>query len=209
MTHPCCQQCLCECPQTFLTLQCPLPCAYGRRMLTYLSALPGKQSSMCMPTLHQSSASIPQQIALACQSRCRRSWSQQSEQSLVMHRSTCCMAQTHGQTAQGQLQPRTAQWQTAPPCQPHQQRQLRQPPDGQTGSTNQPQSTGKCPLQPLGGLNEPPRTPLSTASVSQCQWAPGEAEAGGIVCSPASWAMACHCSARDTPCYPGRGCTLV
>jgi hypothetical protein len=64
MTHPCCQQCLCECPQTFLTLQCPLPCAYGRRMLTYLSALPGKQSSMCMPTLHQSSASIPQQIAL-------------------------------------------------------------------------------------------------------------------------------------------------
>jgi len=27
----------------------------------------------------------------------------------------------------------------------------------------------------------------STASVSQCQWAPGEAEAGGIVCSPASW----------------------
>jgi len=42
-------------------------------------------------------------------SRCRRSWSQQSEQSLVMHRSTCCMAQTHGQTAQEQLQPRTAQ----------------------------------------------------------------------------------------------------
>ena len=34
------------------------------RMLTYLSTLPGKQSSMCMPTLHQSSASIPQQIAL-------------------------------------------------------------------------------------------------------------------------------------------------
>jgi len=35
-------------------------------------------------------------------------------------------------------------------------------------STNQPHSTGKCPLQPLGGLNEPPRTPLSTASTSQC-----------------------------------------
>ena len=62
--HPCCQQCLCWRPQTFLTLQCPLPCAYGRRVLTYLSTLPGKQSSMCMPTLHQSSASIPQQIAL-------------------------------------------------------------------------------------------------------------------------------------------------
>jgi len=98
MAHPCCQQCLCWCPQTFLTLQCPLPCAYGRRMSTYPSTLPSKQSSMCMPTVHQSSASIPQQIALACQSRCRRSWSQQSEQSLVMHRSTCCMAQTHGQT---------------------------------------------------------------------------------------------------------------
>jgi hypothetical protein len=206
MTHPCCQQCLCWCPQTFLTLQCPLPCAYGRKLLTYRSTLPGKQSSMCMPTLHQSSASIPQQIALACQSRCRRSWSRQSEQSLVMHRSTCCMAQTQGQTAQEQLQPRTAQWQTAPPCQAHQQRQLRQPPDGQ----HKPAAEyWKVPSAAPGVLNEPPRTPLSIASVSQCQWAPGEAEAGGIVCSPASWAMACHCFPRDTPCYPGRGCTLV
>ena len=34
---------------------------FGQRMLTYLLTLPGKQSSMCMPNLHQSSASIPQQ----------------------------------------------------------------------------------------------------------------------------------------------------
>ena len=74
------------------------------------------------------------------------------------------------------------------------------------GSMSHP---GTPSLQPLGGLNEPPWTPLSTASVSQFQWAPGEAKAGGIVCSPASRAMASHCSATDTPCYLGRGCTLV
>jgi len=87
-------------PAVPLLVPLDLPCAYGQRMLTYLLTLPRKQSSMCMPTLHQSSASIPQQIALACPSRCRSSWSQQSEQSLVMHRSTCCVAQTHSQTAQ-------------------------------------------------------------------------------------------------------------
>jgi len=166
LTHPCCQQCLCHCPRTSLTLQSPLPCAYGQRMLTYLWTWPGKQSSMCMPNLHQSSASIPRQIALAYPSRCRSSWSQQSEQSLVMHLSTYCVAQTHSQTAQQQVQPQTTLRQTTPPCQPQQQHRLRQPRDGQAGSTNQPQSTGKCPLQPLGGLNEPPQTPLSTASVS-------------------------------------------
>ncbi len=78
-------------------------------------------------------------------------------------------------------------------------------PDGQAGSTNQPQSTGNCPLQPLGGLNEPPQTPLSTASVSQSHWAPTGAEAGGIVCSPASWAVACRCSASW--CRKGAGPT--
>jgi len=166
LTHPCCQQCLCHCPRTSLTLQSPLPCAYGQRMLTYLWTWPGKQSSMCMPNLHQSSASIPRQIALAYPSRCRSSWSQQSEQSLVMHLSTYCVAQTHSQTAQQQVQPQTTLRQTTPPCQPQQQHRLRQPRDGQAGSTNQPQSTGKCPLQSLGGLNEPPQTPLSTASVS-------------------------------------------
>jgi hypothetical protein len=82
LTHPCCQQSLCWCPRTFLTLQCPLPiccplpCAYGQRMLTYLLTLPGKQFSMCMPILRQSSANIPQQIALDCPSRCRSSWLQ-------------------------------------------------------------------------------------------------------------------------------------
>ena len=63
----------------------------------------------------------------------------------------------------------------------------------------------KVPPAPPG----PPQTPLSTASVSQCQWGPREAETGGILCSPASWAMACHCSVRDTPCYSGRGCPMV
>ncbi len=58
------------------------------------------------------------------------------------------------------------------------------------------------PAAPGGGLNERPQIPLCTASVSQCRWPPREAEAGGIVCSLSSWAMACHCSARDTPCYP-------
>ena len=162
---------------------------------------------MCTPTLRQSSVSIPQWITSAYQSHYKHSWSGRSAQSLVMHHSTCWVPQTHSQTAQKQLQP--AQLQIAPHSQAQQQRLLRQPPDGQAGSTHQPQSTGKCLLQPLGGLNEPPQTPLSTASFSQRQWTPGEAEAGGIVCSPASWAMACHCSARDTPCYPGRGCTMV
>ena len=87
----------------------------------------------------------------------------------------------------------------SPSCQPLQQQRLWQPPDGHAGCTNQPHSTGKCHPQPLGGFNEPHHTPLSLATVSQYQWAPKEAEAGGIVCSPASWAMACHCSARDTP----------
>ena len=54
------------------------------------------------------------------------------------------------------------------------------------------------PQQPLGGLNELPKTPLSTASVSQRQWALSKTEAGGIVCSPASWVMARHCSATHT-----------
>ena len=66
-----------------------------------------------------------------------------------------------------------------------------------------------CGKQPNHISNGDYEIPLSTASVSQCQWAPREAEAGGIVCSPASWAMACHCSARDTPCYPGRGCPMA
>ena len=145
LTHPCCQQSLGWYPRTFLILQCPLPCAYGQSILTYLLTLPGKQSCMCMPTLQQSSASIPQQTAFACQSRCTSSWSQQLEQSLVMHRSIYCIAQTHSQTAQEQIPPQTALWQTAPPCAPHQQQQLWQPPDGQAGSTNQPQSARKYP----------------------------------------------------------------
>ena len=33
--------------------------------------------------------------------------------------------------------------------------------------------------------------------------------ADGNVCSPASWAMACHCSAKHAPCYPCRCCTMV
>ncbi len=57
-------------------------------MLTYLLTLPGRQCLICIPTLHQSSASIPRQVALACQSRCRSSWSQRSEKSLVTHRFT-------------------------------------------------------------------------------------------------------------------------
>ena len=159
----CCQQCLCRCPRTSLTLQSPLACAYEQRMLTYLLPLPGKQSSMSIPTLHRSSASIPQQIALAFPSRCRSSWPRQSEQSLVMRLSTCCVAQTHSQT----VQPQTTVRQTTPPCQPQQQQRLWQPPDRQAGSTNQPQSTGKCPLQPLGGvLNEPPQTPLYSFCLS-------------------------------------------
>ena len=48
---------------------------------------------------------------------------------------------------------------------------------------------------------------LECGLVNGRQRTPGEAEAGGIVCNPASWAMACHCSARDTPCY--RGCDGV
>ncbi len=157
LTHPCCRQSLCWCPQTFLTLQCLLLCAYGQRMLTHLMTLPGKQFSMCMPTLRQSSASIPQQVALACPSRCRSSWSQQSEQSLMMHPFTYCVTQTHNQTAQEQIQPQTAMWQMAPPCRAHQQQQLWQPPNGQAGSTNQPQSIESAPCSPWGGSTSHPR----------------------------------------------------
>ncbi len=46
---------------------------------------------------------------------------------------------------------------TAPPCQAHQQQQLWQPPDGQAGSTNQPQSTGTA--APGGGSMSQPRPP--------------------------------------------------
>ena len=128
-------------------------------MLTYLLTLPSKQCSMCTPILHQSSASIVKQTALACPSCCRSSWSQQSEQSLVMHPSTYCVAQMHSQTAQEQMQQQTALWKTGPLCQAHQQQQLWQPQDGHAAGTNQPQSTGKCLLQPLEGLNEAPQAP--------------------------------------------------
>jgi len=127
-----------------------MPCAYGQKMLTYLLTLPGKQSSVCKPVLHQSSANIPQLIALAYASGCKSSWSQQSKKGLVMHRSTYCVAQTHSQTSQQQIQSQTTLWQTAPRCQPHQQQQVCQPPDGQAGSTNQPQSTGRPALLPHG-----------------------------------------------------------
>ncbi len=83
-----------------------------------------------------------------------------------MHLSTYCVAQTHNQTAQQQVQPQTTLRQTTPACQPQQQQRLQQPPDGQAGSTNQPPSTEKSPLQPLGGLNEPPHTPSFCLSMS-------------------------------------------
>ncbi len=76
-----------------------------------------------------------------------------------MHPSTYCVAQMHNQTAQEQMQQQTALWKTGPLCQAHQQQQLWQPQDGQAAGTNQPQSTGKCLLQPLEGLNEAPQTP--------------------------------------------------
>ena len=139
LTHPCCQQCLCWCPRTFLSLQCPVSFACGQRMLT----IPDKQSFMCMPTLHQSSASIPQQNTLACPSRCRSSRSQQPEQSLGRHRFTYCVAQTHSWTAQGQIQP-----QTAPPCQPHQRQRQWQPQDGRAGSTISRRILERAPCSP-------------------------------------------------------------
>ena len=140
-------------PRTFLTLQCPLPCAYGQRMLTTLSTLPGKHLCACQLCVRAQPASLS---ALACPSRCKSSWSLQSEQSLVKHRSYYRVAQTHNQTALRQ---------TAPPCQPHQQQRLLQPPVGQAGSTNQPQSTRKCLQEPLRRLNEPPQ-PLSLQLLS-------------------------------------------
>ena len=116
-----------------------------------------------------------------------------------MHRSTYCVAQTHSQTAQEQIKPQTALWSRACQC------YLWQPPVRQASQTSRRVLENAA----LGELSDPPQTPRSASSVSQCQWAAREAEAGGIVCTPASWAMAYHCSTRDTPCYPGRGCPMV
>ena len=69
----------------------------------------------------------------------------------MKHRSNYRVARTHSQTA--------------PPCQPHQQQRLLQPPVGQAGSTNHPQSTRKCLREPLRRLNEPPQ-PLSLQLLS-------------------------------------------
>ena len=60
--------------------------------------------------------------------------------------------------------------------------------------------SGNAPCSPWGDPMTPPRTPLPIASFSQYQMPQGETEAGGTICSSASWAMACCCSSRDTPC---------
>ena len=60
--------------------------------------------------------------------------------------------------------------------QPRLQHQLQQPaislqpPGGLVGCASQSQNTGRRPLQPLGGLNEPTPTPLPAASLPQHQW---------------------------------------
>ena len=78
-------------------------------------------------------------------------------------------------------------------------------PGGPAEHTLQLFPTGRCPLLPLGGLNEPTQHPLPTASLPQCQWPQREAEAGGIVCNLTVWTLASDRSARDTPRQPNRG----
>ena len=82
-------------------------------------------------------------------------------------------------------------------------------PGGPAEHTLQLFPTGRCPLLPLAGLNEPTQHPLPTASLPQCQWPQREAEAGGILCNLTVWTLASDCSARDTPRQPNRGCTMV
>ena len=67
-------------------------------------------------------------------------------------------------------------WQLHHQLQPRLQRQLQQPainlqpPGGLVGCASQSQNTGRRPLKPLGGLNEPTPTPLPAASLPQHQW---------------------------------------
>ena len=67
-------------------------------------------------------------------------------------------------------------WQLHHQLQPRLQHQLQQPaislqpPGGLVGCASQSQNTGRRPLQPLGGLNEPTPTPLPAASLPQHQW---------------------------------------
>ncbi len=149
-----------------------------QRLLTYLLPLPGKQFLMCMPTLCRSSASIPQQIALACQAAAgAHGHSSQSTDDVSFHPLCGSDAQSDSSgadpalcstVADGPSSSTSALWQTAP-RQGHQQQQLWQPPDGQAGITNVSQSTRKCPLQPLGGCSmshpRPPSVQLLSLNV--------------------------------------------
>ena len=85
LEHPCCQQCLCCCPQTFpdTAVSCAMclwaeevdiPVDIARQAILYVYANFASELS-----LHPSAG------CTCCPSRCRSSWSQQSEQSLVMH----------------------------------------------------------------------------------------------------------------------------
>ena len=62
-------------------------------------------------------------------------------------------------------------------------------PGGLAEHTLQSFPTGRCPLLPLGGLNEPTQHPLPTASLPLRQWPQREAEAGGIVCNLTVWTL--------------------
>ena len=64
------------------------------------------------------------------------------------------LTQTRSQTAQQRIQPQTTMGQTAPPCQPHQQSQLWQPPDGTSRRVLE-----SAPCSPWGGSMSHPRTP--------------------------------------------------
>ncbi len=205
LTHPCCQQYLCRCPD-FPDTAAPLPCALWAEDVD----IPVDIASQAVLYVHAKFASELSQhpsADITCLSKPLQDLMVTAVRAITGDASFHLLCDSDAQSdgpAAG-----TATDNTAADNPLQQQQRLRQPPGEQANSINQPQSTGKCPLQPLGGLNEPPQTPFSTDSVTQCQWPPREAEAGGNVCSPASCAMACHCSARDTPCYPGRGCPMV
>ncbi len=69
----------------------------------------------------------------------------------LMMRSTCCVAQMHSQTAQEQLQSQTKLWQTAPPCQSHQQQQLWQPQTVRQAAPTSRRVLEGAPCSPWGG----------------------------------------------------------
>ena len=87
---------------------------------------------------------------------------------------------------------------------------LRQPPDGQASSINQPHSTGKCPLQPWGVSMSQPKPYLYSFCLSTSMGS-GRGRSGWHCLQSCKLGRGMSLLGKlHTPCcYPGRGCTMV